>query len=57
MELNNTDATEIYYPPSVEVLPGMTVLIKTAGAPDALTLTIKQIAGSIDPKSFRPSHP
>jgi predicted permease len=52
MELNNTDATEIYYPPSAEVLPRMTVLIKTAGAPNALTPTIKLIAGSVDPKLF-----
>jgi hypothetical protein len=52
MELNNTDATEIYYPPSAEVLPRMTVLIKTTGAPNVLTQTIKQIAGSIDPKLF-----
>ena len=52
MELNNTDATEIYYPLSAEVLPRMTVLIKTTGAPNVLTQTIKQIAGSIDPKLF-----
>jgi predicted permease len=52
MELNNTDATEIYYPPSAELLPRMTVLIKTAGAPNALTPTIKLIAASIDPKLF-----
>lgn len=52
MELNNSDATEIYYPPSVESLPEMSVLIKTAGAPDGLSPTITQIAGSTDPKLF-----
>jgi predicted permease len=52
MELNNSDATEIYYPPSAESLPNMSVLIRTAGAPDGLSPTIKQIAASIDPKLF-----
>jgi predicted permease len=52
MELNNSDATEIYYPPSAESLPNMSVLIRTAGAPDDLSPTLKQIAGSIDPKLF-----
>ena len=33
MELNNSDATEIYYPASVENFPGMSILIRTAGAP------------------------
>jgi predicted permease len=52
MELNNTDATEIYYPPSAEYLPRMTVLIKAAGAPDGLMPTIKLIAGTVDRKLF-----
>ncbi len=52
MELNNTDATEIYYPPSTEDLPRMSVLIRTAGPFDALLPTVKQIAGNIDPKLF-----
>jgi predicted permease len=52
MELNNTDATEIYYPPSAEHLPGMSILVRTAGDPAALSPTIKTIAGSIDPKLF-----
>jgi predicted permease len=52
MELNNTDATEIYYPPSADVLPRMSILVKTAGAPGSLLPTIKSIAGSIDPKLF-----
>jgi predicted permease len=50
MELNNTDATEIYYPPSAEFLPRMSVLIRTAGVPTALSPTIKSIAADIDPK-------
>jgi predicted permease len=52
MELNNSDATEIYYPPSAESLPRMSVLIRTVGATDGLLPTIKQIAGSLDPKLF-----
>jgi predicted permease len=52
MELNNSDATEIYYPPSAESLPRMSVLIRTVGVPDGLSPTIRQIAGSTDPKLF-----
>ncbi len=52
MELNNSDATEIYYPPTTDSLPKMSVLIRTAGAPDRLAPTIRQIAISIDPRLF-----
>jgi predicted permease len=52
MELNNTDATEIYYPPSADFLPRMSVLVRTSGAPNTLSPVIKEIAGSIDPKLF-----
>jgi hypothetical protein len=52
MELNNTDATEIYYPPTEENMPGMFVLIKTAGAPEGLAPAIKSIAASLDNKLF-----
>jgi predicted permease len=48
MELNNTDATEIYYPPSTDDFPGMSVLVRAAGDPNTITPTIKAIAGSID---------
>jgi predicted permease len=48
MELNNTDATEIYYPPTVDDFSDMSVLVRTAGDPNTLTPTIKAIAGSID---------
>jgi ABC-type antimicrobial peptide transport system permease subunit len=50
MELNNTDATEIYYPPTEENLPGMYVLVKTAGAPDGLAPAIRSLAASLDSK-------
>ncbi len=52
MELNNTDATELYAPPADDSYPNMSVLVRTAGAPGALSPAIKQIAGSIDPKLF-----
>jgi hypothetical protein len=48
MELNNTDATEIYYPPTADDFPAMSVLVRAAGDPNTLTPTIKAIAGSID---------
>jgi predicted permease len=48
MELNNTDATEIYYPPATDDFPPMSVLVRAAGDPNTLTPTIKAIAGSID---------
>lgn len=51
-ELNNTDATEIYYPPAADVLPAMSVLIRTAGDHNTASPVIKSIAGSIDPKLF-----
>jgi ABC-type antimicrobial peptide transport system permease subunit len=52
MELNNTDATEIYYPPTADVLPTMSVLVRTAGDPKTASPIIQSIAGSIDPKLF-----
>jgi predicted permease len=48
MDLGNTDATEIYYPPTADDFPGMSVLVRAAGDPNTLTPTIKAIAGSID---------
>jgi predicted permease len=52
MEFNNTDATEIYYPPTVDDFPGMSVLVRAAGDPNSITPAIKAIAGSVDPKLF-----
>jgi hypothetical protein len=52
MEFNNTDATELYYPPQVDRMAEMTVLVKTVGAPDGLTPAIKAVAGSVDPKLY-----
>jgi predicted permease len=52
MELNNTDATEIYYPPTADVLPIMSILVRTAGDPKTAAPSVKAIAGSNDPKLF-----
>jgi hypothetical protein len=48
MELNNTDATEIYYPPAADNIPEMSVLVRAAGDPKTLTPALKAIASSID---------
>ncbi len=48
MELNNTDATEIYYPPAADTMPEMSVLVRAAGDPKTLTPALKTIAASID---------
>ena len=48
MELNNTDATEIYYSAASARMPEMSVLVKTVGAAPA----IQAIAASLDPKLF-----
>lgn len=52
MEMNNTDATEIYYPATDKELPGMFVLIKTSGASDGLASSVKSIASSLDSRLF-----
>lgn len=52
MEMNNTDATEIYYPPAADNMSRMSVLVKTTGDPSSVTPAIKQIVSGIDPKLF-----
>jgi predicted permease len=51
MEMNNTDATEMYYLAEPEQLPLMSVLVKATGAPDNLTPTLISLASSGDPGS------
>lgn len=48
MEFNNTDATEIYYPPTTGDLAQMSVLVRAAGDPKTLNPAIKSIVGGID---------
>jgi predicted permease len=52
MELNNTDATEIYYGVVTERMPEMSLLVKTAGSPEGVAPVIQTIAASLDPKLF-----
>jgi len=48
MEMNNSDATEIYYPIAADQTPQMIVLIKTAGAPEGLMPAIQGITAGLD---------
>jgi predicted permease len=50
MEMNNTDAMEIYYPESDVYLPEMSILIRTAGTPLGLLPAVKAAAASVDPR-------
>jgi predicted permease len=50
--MNDGDAVEVYWPAQAEDLPAMTLLIKTAGAPDGMIPKLKSISDSLDPKLF-----
>ncbi|ABF41897.1 ABC efflux pump, inner membrane subunit [Candidatus Koribacter versatilis Ellin345] len=52
MELNNTDATELYYPPAAEHLASMSVLVRVAGDPANVLPAIKSVAAEGDTKLF-----
>jgi predicted permease len=52
MELNNTDATELYAPATDENLPGMFVLVKTVGEPDELSPAIQSTTANLDANLF-----
>ena len=52
MEMNNTDATEIYYPPTEKHLPGMFVLVKAGGESNGLFPAIKSISNNLDIRLF-----
>lgn len=49
MEMNNSDATEMYYLAEPAQLPSMSVLVKATGAPDNLTSNLLSLASSSDP--------
>ena len=50
--LNDGDAVELYHAAQLPDMPGMVVVVKTAGAPDGLIPMAKSIGESIDPKLF-----
>jgi ABC-type antimicrobial peptide transport system permease subunit len=49
MEMNNSDATEMYYLAESEQLPSVSVLVKVNGAPNNLTPTLLSLANSSVP--------
>jgi len=50
------NAMEMYHSAQIEDMPGMVVVVKTAGAPDGLTTVVKSIAEDLDPKVFPEIH-
>jgi predicted permease len=50
--LNDGDAVEAYWAVQPDDMPSMTLLVKTAGAPDGLVAAAKSIVKTLDPKLF-----
>jgi predicted permease len=50
--MNDGDTVEVYWAAQAEDMSEMTLLLKTAGAPEGLPPMVKSIAESIDPKLF-----
>jgi predicted permease len=50
--LNDTDATEAYWPMQLANMPSSTVVVKTTGEPAAQVAQAKSIAVELDPKLF-----
>ena len=50
--MSDGDAVEAYWLAQPANLPGMTLLVKTAGKPDGLPAQVKSIVESLDPKLF-----
>jgi predicted permease len=48
--LSDGDAVELYRPAQLNDMPGMSVVVKTAGAPDGLVPMVKAIGQELDPK-------
>jgi hypothetical protein len=51
-DLSNGDATEQYWPAQQDDMPGMVVIVNTAGAPESLPPMAKTISESLDAKLF-----
>jgi predicted permease len=52
MDMQDGDTVELYHAAREEDLPDLTVLVKTAGAPEGLTQSLRAIPQSLDPKLF-----
>jgi predicted permease len=50
--LNDSDAVEAYWAIQESDLPATTLLVKTAGAPEGMTKTIRNLTEKLDPKLF-----
>jgi predicted permease len=50
--LNDGDTVEVYWAAQPEDMSAMTLVVKTAGAPEGLPPMVRSIAESIDPKLF-----
>jgi predicted permease len=50
--LSDDDAVEQYWPASQEQMPGMVLIVRTAGAAETLPATAKSISEGLDPKLF-----
>lgn len=50
--LNDGDAVEAYWPVRAEDMPAMTVVVKTAGAPEGIASKLKSVSEGVDPKLF-----
>ncbi len=50
--MNDGDAVEVYWAAQADDMRAMTLLVKTAGAPDAIVPKIKSISDSLDAKLF-----
>lgn len=50
--LSDDDATELYWAAHTDDMPGMSVVVKTAGTVAGLPGVVKAIAGGLDPKVF-----
>jgi len=52
MDMQDGDTVELYHAAREEDLPDLDVLVKTAGAPEGLTQSLRAIPQSLDPKLF-----
>lgn len=50
--MNDGDTVEVYWAAQPDDMPEMTLLVKTAGAPEGLPPAVRSAAESIDPKLF-----
>jgi ABC-type antimicrobial peptide transport system permease subunit len=50
--INDGDAVELYWPAQEVDMPGMVVIVKSARAPEGITLIVRAIAQDLDPKLF-----